>query len=40
LSQSAVDHVLQLLTAHLQSKLWNADSQETRKAYEQKADLL
>lgn len=38
LSQSAVDHVLQLLTAHLQSKLWNADSQATRKAYEQKAD--
>ncbi len=38
LSQSAVDHVLQLLTARLQSKLWNADSQATRQAYQQKAD--
>ena len=38
LSQSAVDHVLKLLSARLQSKLWNADSQATRRAYQQRAD--
>lgn len=38
LGQPAVDRVLQLLTARLQSKLWNADSQATRRTYQQKAD--
>lgn len=38
LNQEVVDRVLQLLSARLQSKLWNADGQATRRTYERRAD--
>ncbi len=38
LPQSAVDAALKLLSARLQTKLWNADARATRDAYQRRAD--